>query len=374
MNRIKEFDFIRGISIIAVIMIHIGSGSIMVNSTSQTLKVPISTFFVYHQLMGFAVSAFIVCSGIVLVMRYKEREFNYLEFIGKRSIILLVPYFIWSLIYLWYNSRLFIDNGIMAKGGILKISAAEILYALASGNSNAHMYYIPLLFSLYWLFPVFRFIVQKIKSPWWLVLVLLLQHYFQIRLQTAVPKDILVFFQFRFFLFLFLTGCYVGQYYDEVRAFIDKYINAIIGLLGTVFLFKVCVFYYTAQVLKRTITDIPQTVTFENKIYTLLIIAIIIYVAPYIKNKYAELTLVRLGACSFGIYLAHPIFLKIIYKLMREYNIDSFVSEGALVVLGGVVLVSYLLTEGLNKLPSGYLFIGRNDRARSLKMREHSLL
>jgi len=345
MIRLKEFDNIRGIAIIAVIMIHIGAGILLVEPSTHTLKVPMSTFFVYHQLTGFAVSAFITCSGILLCMRYKDKQFNYLNFVGSRSLI-LIPYVIWSLIYLEYTGKL------------AGISKADLFTALGNGSAYWHLYFIPLVYCLYLLFPLFRFVVRKIKTPWWLVLALVLQHYFQIRLQNAVSKEVLDFFQVRFFLFLFLAGCYIGQYYDEFKAFINKYINAIIALLGTVLLLKICVFYYTALVLKKTVTEIPQTVTFENKLYTLCIIVLFIYLAPHLKSS----LLGRFGANSFGIYLSHPLILKILYAFFKELNLINLRSEGAFAVLVITLFASYLLTEGLNRVPLGYLLIGRNDR------------
>lgn len=353
MARLKEFDYIRAISIIAVIMIHIGTSGLIIRYGNEiTLKHPMSTYYAYHQITAFAVSAFVCISGLVLCLKYKDKSFNYFKFIGTRIWYVIIPFAIWTLVYLKLNNLPLDQLGI----------------ALLSGGSHYHMYYIPLIFSLYLLFPLFRLFVKKFASPWWLVLLLLLQHYAQIRLNTWFTPEALELFQLRYFVFLFAVGCYVGEYYNETKAFINKYINTIIGLLGAVLLYKIIFFYYSVYHLKTLFKDVPQTITFDNKIYTLLIVAIIIYITPQVKNRVIDFILDRLGKNSFGIYLIHPLIIKGIEDIVKQNKWFNLSSETVLGVLVITVVISCAISELVNLIPYGFLLVGRNGALKPPKL------
>ncbi|TEB14380.1 putative poly-beta-1,6-N-acetyl-D-glucosamine export protein [Pelotomaculum sp. FP] len=359
MTRLKEFDYIRAISIIAVIMIHIGTSGLIIRYGNEiTLKHPMSTYYIYHQVTAFAVSAFVCISGLVLCLKYKDKSFNYFKFIGTRIWYIIIPFAIWTLVYLKLNNLITVEGS-----GKINLPFDQLGIALLSGGAYYHMYYIPLLFSLYLLFPLFRLIAKKFKSPWWLVLLLLFQHYAQIRFNTALTPEALKLFQFRYFIFLFAVGCYIGEHYDEVKTFINKHINAIVGLLGVVLLYKIVFFYYSVYHLKTSFKDVPQTITFDNRIYTLLIIALIIYITPQVKNRVVDLILDRLGKNSFGIYLIHPLILRGIDDIVKQNKWFNLSSEAVLVVLVITVVISYAISELVNLIPYGYLFVGKNDRA-----------
>jgi len=359
LNRMKEFDYIRAISIIAVIMIHIGtSGFIIRYGNEITLKHPMSTYYIYHQVTAFAVSAFVCISGAVLCLKYKDINFNYLKFIGTRIWYVIVPFVVWTFIYFNLKNLITVEES-----GKINLPSDQLVKALLTGESYYHMYYIPMIFSLYLLFPLFRLFVKKFKSPWWLVLLLLFQHYVQIRLNAVYTPDALKYLQFRYFVFLFVAGCYIGEYYQEVKIFINKYINAVIGLLGVVILYKIVYFYYSVYHLNVFFKDVPQTITFDNRIYTLLIVALIIYITPQVKNRAIDLVLDRLGKNSFGIYLVHPLIIKGIDDIVKQNKWFNLSSEAVFVILLITLVVSYAISELVNLVPYGYLFVGKNDKS-----------
>jgi len=358
MKRLKEIDFIRAISIIAVIMIHIGTSILMVDNKLHTLKVTMVEFYIYHQLTSFAVSAFLVVSGITLFMSFKKKKLNYLHFIGTRACLVLIPYYIWTIYFLDVRGYLFGKTP-----NELGLTFLEFISTFASGNTYYHLWFVPVLFCLYLFFPLARHIVKHMNSLWWIVALVALQIAIHYAAYTYLPKESLKYTRFLSYIGLFTIGSYIGNNYDKVKEFINKYIIGIVAAIVSVIAYKTYDFYNSVYILKAKFFNLPQTVTWENRIYVLLLVAIMIYIAPKINIGFISKVFYKVGANSFGIYLIHPFVLLQVVSYTKKYHIDLN-SIMIFITLVGIIFVSYAISELINMIPYGYLIVGKNDRAK----------
>lgn len=126
-ERIVFFDFLRGLAILAVVIIHIGDVFLLVEGANLFL---IKTI---NNISRFAVPFFFIISGILLT-----REGGWLSFYRKKIIRIFLPFFIISsLIGLYNNSDLL-----------------SILHSFISGTASLPYYFMSVLLQFYILYPV----------------------------------------------------------------------------------------------------------------------------------------------------------------------------------------------------------------------------
>ena len=97
-ERVAEWDVIRGIAFLAIVLQHsIGQFAYR----KDTSLFDAYTLAAIYHLIKFGVPAFVLLTGAALVYNYYGK-FNYPTFIRKRSRDILVPYFLWTVIYYVY--------------------------------------------------------------------------------------------------------------------------------------------------------------------------------------------------------------------------------------------------------------------------------
>ena len=97
-ERVAEWDVVRGIAFLAIVLQHsIGQ---FANRKDTSLFDAYTLAAVYH-LIKFGVPAFVLLTGAALVYTYYGK-LNYPTFIRKRSIDILLPYLLWTAIYYVY--------------------------------------------------------------------------------------------------------------------------------------------------------------------------------------------------------------------------------------------------------------------------------
>lgn len=158
-KRFSELDILKALAISAVIFIHVISGS-LAYLAKDTFSFNLTV--VFDQFFRFSVPLFVALSGYTLAMRYKDQQINLLEFFKKRVLRILPWYFFWTLVI--YFSLKFYFNEITVR-----------LYPwwkiFFFGKADYHLYFVPMIFQLYLLFPVLLFLFKKLR---WILLVVLL--------------------------------------------------------------------------------------------------------------------------------------------------------------------------------------------------------
>ncbi|HHV60670.1 MAG TPA: acyltransferase family protein [Clostridiaceae bacterium] len=106
--RIKALDYIRVIATLAVIAIHV--------SSTYTLSNDIA--YIINQSMRFAIPVFFILSGAaIFYSHYEKGRINYMVFVRKRFVKIVVPFILWTLIYLIYDAKNDISQVLSARFG-----------------------------------------------------------------------------------------------------------------------------------------------------------------------------------------------------------------------------------------------------------------
>lgn len=143
--------FLRGIAIVLVIVIHFLSSfkeSPFINqSENQLWAVSLD------QLARVAVPLFVALSGYGLMLKYQDTTLYWHEYLKKRVFKLIPLYVLWSFIY-WFIF-LFIPQ--WRPTPELKPLFGQLIF----GNADYHLYFVPMIFQFYLLFP---FLLQPVKK------------------------------------------------------------------------------------------------------------------------------------------------------------------------------------------------------------------
>lgn len=141
-ERVAEWDVLRGIAFLAIVLQHsIGQFAYR----KDTSLFDAYTLAAIYHFIKFGVPAFVLLTGAVLVYNYYGK-LNYPTFIRKRSIDILVPYFLWTVIYYVYMFRGESINFLWFKEVGLQVLTPTLGY---------HFWFILMIFQFYLLFPLF---------------------------------------------------------------------------------------------------------------------------------------------------------------------------------------------------------------------------
>lgn len=141
-ERVTEWDVLRGIAFLAIVLQHsIGQ---FANRKDTSLFDAYTLAAIYH-FIKFGVPAFVLLTGAALVYNYYGK-LNYPTFIRKRSIDILVPYFLWTAIYYVY---------MFPKESIHFQWFKEVGLQILTPTLGYHFWFILMIFQFYLLFPLF---------------------------------------------------------------------------------------------------------------------------------------------------------------------------------------------------------------------------
>lgn len=297
------FDFIKGISIIAVIIIHIGylfeSYKILSDNT-------IVDFI--NNLFRFAVPVFFISSGVLL----QPISNNYFNFYFKKITRIVIPYILiasWSFIFLTPNSNYF--------------------YALISGKISTPYYFIIILLQLYTIYPFLNIFRHS--------------HYFLIfsfifSFGCYLNSSLWSFYGIPFFgkyLFFFFYGIYTREHFLNYKKHINKtqlyYWLLVIVLYIAIF----CI--------------LPDRYYNVRFFYSIAIFNLLFYF-KYKIIKFHKITnfFISFGKISLWIFLLHFDILVIFFLIFKDRNIN--ISLIYFIILGLGILTSYLVASYIDKL------------------------
>lgn len=150
-NRLEEIDLLRGIAMVAMILIH---------ATAYFLKDPLAkTLWDFSQ---FAVPVFLFCASYLFFKKTTPRQLHHFSsYISKRFVRLLKPYYIFLILYLLL---LFVAN----PNGFSAVAALKLATLSTSGNDLSWLVLLFLQMSL--VMPVVLFLSHKKKVLFYLVL------------------------------------------------------------------------------------------------------------------------------------------------------------------------------------------------------------
>ncbi|WP_261817574.1 acyltransferase [Vibrio gallicus] len=332
-TRLLWADNLRVLAVLAVITLHVASdfiSDIDINSSTYGAR-EWWAGNLYASLTLWCIPLFIILSGYLLL---NKRESN-TEFFKKRLRKILIPLIFWSLFYsLW----LLLKHHLR---GDLSSAYFTVAKGWALGEPYYHLWYLFMIPFLYLVTPLLRVIVRSITQT---ELALFTSVCFALAALSALTNVILLYFElsakvslftndFLSYLGYFCLGGYVARYGVKTH---DKWCAVIIASTFIITLFGS---YYLTHL-------------YFYSYLSLNIIALSICLF-FILKKHAniDIKLHRFANLSFGIYLIHPLFIKLISTycdtwLRQLFDIYLYIP----IVACFTFALSYLTALGMSKI------------------------
>lgn len=325
--RSYKFQELRGLCIIAVILIHLLPGSIETNSFDYWLS--------FRRVINFPVAIFIFISGYFL--KLNEFESGFITFYKKKFIRLVIPYFVWSLFF-----------SIPILKDYHNLTFNKIFEIIFFGAAADHLYFIVVLLQLILITPLIISVIKK-KSKWSKLL-----------LYSLTPIYI-------FFLYYYniSTNSILPNYHKLFPAWILFYI---LGILMRNNLIKIdwsittrMLFVIIAIILSMAEANLfinygydsnfaSSQITVTSFLYSLSLI--ILFNSSNTHSETYCKTLVKVGNYSFGIYFIHIFYLSLIHKVPFTHTFSDLPQFLLYQFLVGVItiILSYFTVHIATKL------------------------
>lgn len=310
---------VRGICILAVIMIHCPAGE---SGMSQAI------WLALRQLINFPVAVFIFMAGYFVKSEKATMSWTYLKNRGGR---LLAPFLLWSTLYT-------IKNVVFGDA----CSWQEILFAFVTGQSAVPLYYILVMLQLMLLTP---FLV-RIENKWWLYAItpIYLCGVYAWNLYFGSAPPLYGTF-FPAWLIFYLLGI------DAKKGKIDIW-SAKASIAWVVTGLSVAlVESFTLLKVGCNIAFACSQVKFSSLFYSVVVILFLLKKQQSEQRQSSlENVLSQVGDDSYGIFYSHMMVLYVVSKIFRITGLTSVWGLFWLLDFVFTAAVSFILVELAKKL------------------------
>jgi len=331
-TRLSDFDFLRFVATLAVITIHITAGYVTASNTAYTL----------NQVVRFAVPMFIVLSGYLLYYSSNKKQ-SLLSFLKKRLKKIVIPFLVWTLIYLLYSYR--------HKMAMLtiKLFTSLFLQGLVIGKGTPHLYFVVIIIQMYILYPLLEKGFERSYDRLLLSISFFITFYFQLGIYLfrwyiyILPKISNYTLMFPTWLFFFVFGMYAAKKQEKLEATLKKFPI----WLGLAWLISFIIL----------MTDSKLSNTYGGSAKPTIILYCItsffffdaVAVNLKIKNKYVT----WLSEQSFFIYLAHILVLNLIKSFTFKVGLKTIWTgvDGMFLLFVATTLTTCILAYLLSYVP-----------------------
>lgn len=372
-------DNLRGICMLGVIGIHIGSLALAPNNFTLYLLLEI--------LSRYSVPSFFFISGYGLACTDKGllsgSRLNYIDFMKKRLRGAGLPYLSWSLFYMLYF-------WLILPPGFVSWNPLHVAYVLFFGLGCYHLYFMVILLWFYASYPLWRRLLRIIihqNIPFMLVLLFIFQLAFNWwtthpGLNTAgwsvLAKN---FFDYRLnylplhYLLIFMSGGLAACYWEKFIALLRRYSAMVCIIFAASVAWDVQSCYEAVTVKGYTLIDLANTyhqLSPQGLCYTVGSLLFFCLALDWLERRaQSEGSLAKpfykasstLSTYSMLIYFVHPLLLDWLSSAYNHFGIIMTVKKVALsyvlLVLGSLAL-SILLTKIFAKCSTAkLLFTGK---------------
>lgn len=305
---------------------------------------------------------FLIISIFLLLMALEKRPKTYKTTITIQARRLLIPFLFWTVFYAFYN---LIKANVFGYAGSIEtalISPVQWLEYLVLGSVKYHMHFIPTLFGLILLYPLFL-AAQKYPVLGVLVLVCLLIKrdldafvFSQFWGTDALPYIVRAVKIASYAGYGMIAGAFLGIWQQTNGEWREKFVPLLVFFGGLLFLIKLVATW-------KTVETGRWPFDYAGGYYADFLMPVLLFaIAMSLGHKSWPLILTRLAPYSFGIYLCHPIFLDLV-EIWLSTNAMSPIAQVSLKIVVGVSCTSLFVlalkhsrlgawTVGLGPLPS----------------------
>lgn len=353
--RIRYLSYIRAVACIAIVILHTVDAALMLYGDQLPQAEQTAAKSVVYCMM-FAVPAFVMVTGALLLK--KERNVTLKVVFGKYILRVLLALFVFSEIFSLFDTLMNKDGagaGFLLRG----------LWNTVTGRGWAHLWYLYLLIGLYLFLVFYRAVAHHVSDREYRYLLIVYAVFL-----SVLP--ILQIWRIPFGFYIHVSTIYpfflfAGYALAEGKLKISSWLSVLLilaGLAGLVLSTFASV--RNERILNGNLLDYSSvfvlllSVGFFALMKNCLDKEKIISKKPDLRTTVYELKkpnalgriLLELDRCSFGIYLIHMLFVRLI---LRYWMVDPFaIRPSAAVFAGliiGIVLISYGITFLLKLIP-----------------------
>lgn len=329
-------DLLRILASLAVIAIHITADTVTNMSFFKTptwwISITVNSF------SRWCVPIFFMISGIFLINVNKSS--NIKEFLKKRLNKILLPFFIWSSIYIFYLNR----------HNLTIVSIKMVLLGFLEGHSASHLWFLYKLLGLYLIAPVIAYFIHNTNKKYidyYLLLCLVnsflspyIEKLFNINLNLYIPlTDIYIFY--------FISGYYLHNNLFNIKKLYLLYITGICCAIFTI----VATFISSSHMHSFD----AYYIGYNSPTVLITSIAMFLFIKNSSINKFISKPNIvpiisKLSEASFGVYLIHIMILYTLKDiLIGFYHIK--VIYFVLLAIPTVFILSYMSILIIRKIP-----------------------
>lgn len=336
---VQDSNFLRLISIIAVLIIHSTHYSQV--QFSKNLDFYSSDFFyvILNQISRFSVPVFIILSGYGLTVRYSEK-INIHEFYQRRFIRIGIPFLFWTFAILLFQQKFNLDFDFFKK----------FIYYLTITGVDYHLYFLIIILQCYMIFPL----LVQINSFFVLLFLFIFQIY------NYSPTDLFFyFFNYKYFafhstflfswLFYFYFGIYLRKNEKKIKEFLQsKKIKISISILLLISMFIVNFEYFYKSFFNSEFYLFDHFHRYSVFFYSVFFFLFYFAISPILNySQKIILGINNLAEVSFSVYLFHTWILRVL-----DLYIASYVGIKTLFLILVSFFLFFLIKKFINFLES----------------------
>ena len=322
-ERLPALEYIRGISMLGVVGIHVGSQYLM-NPMANVHLVAL-----FEIATRFSVPIFFFVSAFGLFYHLDpDAPFSYASFLQRRFKTVLVPYLAWSAFYILHYTVLYRDT--------MLLHLRQIAKYLFFGFASYQLYFMVILLWFYILMPLWIAVVRRMTLRRLAVLLALqiaFDYYISAMLDASaianpclryLVENRLNYWPFPY-VFIFVLGGWLALHFDDFRRFMRRsYGSLVLFFFGSL---AALLGYYYWCLFVRGYTPIGGVNTAHQLcppgvVYTLA--ASLFFFAVFTEQrypKYLNTLFAFLGRHSYFVYLAHPVVITYLGLLVEKSGV-----------------------------------------------------
>lgn len=335
--RLAAIEYIRGISMMGVIGIHVGSQYLSNPAANPHLIALFEIFTRFSVPIFFFISAFGLFYNLDI-----HAPFDACHFYVRRIKTVLIPYLVWSVFYILHDSLLY---------GTGLPSPFYFCGLLFFGSAKYQLYFLVILLWFYLLMPIWIALVRRLTLRG-LGVLLVLQVLFDYWSSFSVPFNLYVYglpddsllkplLMYRLnywvlhYLFIFLLGGWLAVHIDAFHRFMQERRTAI-TVLFYLSMASLLGYYYALLAQGQTPLDGINTahqLCPAGIFYTLM--ASLFFFTIFTYQRYPSVlnpALHLLGKHSYFAYLVHPLFITYLARFLEHRGI---------IMTGGLAIAFY---------------------------------
>lgn len=366
---VYEVDPLRVLTALVVVGVHTLAFTGALNQGDLAVQIHNAMLTTTH----FTREVFLFITGFTLTYVYFGKPFAFRHFWSRRSVGVLLPYCIWTVIYAQVNTPQ------PSLGAFAKVVGGDLL----TGAASYQLYYITLTLQFYVLLPVFLAFLGRVRRhPWWTLGISLLVQVVVLDLDyrylesgrlassafwrsvDSVQNSVVLLYQF-----FFILGGFTALYFPQIRAAVLRHGRWTAAALALALVGLWVHFFYQVRVAHEQIdyaVDVLQPIMVP---YSAAVIACAgWWAARWAQRRDAtgrprgERWWRLVADASFGIYLVHALVLtavltRVVPAMPAAWPAGLRIVCAWVLAAGGATLISVAMT----KIPVVSRLVGRNQ-------------